>query len=148
MPLLLLATGSIKLRLDLRGFHQEHGRDYHDTFAPIAHVTIVWDLLVVSSVWQWSISQLDVKNAFLKGELHEEVSMQPSLWYFVPACMVCRLLGPGLSTSPLLSLMLALSQVTMTLSSLSTLLLVVACFFSSMLMTRSSPVMTLSSLTL
>jgi hypothetical protein len=47
-------------------FQQEHGRDYDETFAPVAHMTTVHTLLVVASVRAWSISQLDVKNVFLK----------------------------------------------------------------------------------
>ncbi|WVZ70679.1 LOW QUALITY PROTEIN: hypothetical protein U9M48_019322 [Paspalum notatum var. saurae] len=80
-----------KARLVARGFQQEHGRDYDETFAPVAHMTIVRALLVVASVREWSISQLDVKNAFLNGELREEVYMQPPPGYSVPEGMVCRL---------------------------------------------------------
>lgn len=74
-----------------RGFQQEQGRDYDETFAPVAHMTTVRTLLAVASVRHWSVSQLDVHNAFLNGELREEVYMQPPPRYSVPNGMVCRL---------------------------------------------------------
>jgi len=43
--------------------------DYEETFAPIAKITIIRTLITVVSIRQWHISQLDVKNAFLNGDL-------------------------------------------------------------------------------
>jgi hypothetical protein len=54
-------------------------------------MTTVRTLLVVAFVCRWSVSQLDVHNAFLNCELSEEVYMQPPPGYSVPDGMVCRL---------------------------------------------------------
>ncbi|KAK1645615.1 hypothetical protein QYE76_063420 [Lolium multiflorum] len=86
-----LALGILFLPLLVFVPSREHGRDYDETFAPVAHMTTVRTLLVVASVRRWSVSQLDVQNAFLNGELSEEVYMQPPPGYSVPDGMVCRL---------------------------------------------------------
>jgi hypothetical protein len=52
---------------------------------------IIRTLLVVASVRGWSISQLNVKNVFLNGELREDVYMCPPPGYSVPEGMVCHL---------------------------------------------------------
>jgi hypothetical protein len=54
-------------------------------------MTTVRTLFAVASIREWSISHLDVKNAFLNGELHEEVYMRPPPGYSIPEGMVCCL---------------------------------------------------------
>jgi hypothetical protein len=54
-------------------------------------MTTIHTLLVVASVREWSISQLDVKNFFLNGELREDVYIRPPHGYSVPEDMVCHL---------------------------------------------------------
>jgi len=88
------ADGSIeryKARLVARGFQQSYGRDYEETFAPVAHMTTIRAFIVVASNRSWTISQMDAKNAFLHGDLHEEVYMQPPPDVKVPPGYVCRL---------------------------------------------------------
>jgi hypothetical protein len=54
-------------------------------------MTTIHTLLVVSFIREWSISQLDLKNVFLNGELREDVYMRPPPGYSVPEGMVCHL---------------------------------------------------------
>ena len=64
-----------KARLVAKGFTQTYGIDYRKTFAPIAKLNIVHVLLSLTLNLEWPLYQLDVKNAFLNGELEEEVFM-------------------------------------------------------------------------
>ena len=65
-----------KARIVTRGFTQEYGIDYEETFAPVARLSSVMTLIVVSTARKWPLFQIDVKNVFLNGELSEEVYMK------------------------------------------------------------------------
>ena len=80
-----------KARLVAKGFTQEYGIDYEETFAPVAHISSVCAILAVAAASKWDLFQMDVKNAFLNGDLSEKVYMQPPPGLFVDFNKVCHL---------------------------------------------------------
>ena len=65
-----------KARLVARGFTQTFGVDYKEKFASVAKMNSVRVLLSVAVNRGWSLYQMDVKNAFLHGDLEKDVYMR------------------------------------------------------------------------
>ncbi|WVZ92208.1 hypothetical protein U9M48_038291 [Paspalum notatum var. saurae] len=93
-----------KARLVARGYSQTYGINYDETFAPVAKMSMVRTLVSCAANFGWPLYQLDVKNAFLHGDLQEEVHMEipPGLSIPEVAGKVCKLKKSlyGLKQSP------------------------------------------------
>lgn len=63
-------------KLIAKGYAQQYGVDYTEVFSPVARLDTVHVLLALAAQRGWEVYQLDVKSAFLHGELKEEVFVQ------------------------------------------------------------------------
>ena len=73
------ADGSIdkyKARLVAKGYSQQPGIDYDETFAPVAKFTSIRMLLALAAHYDFEVHQMDVRSAFLNGDLDVDIYMQ------------------------------------------------------------------------
>ena len=90
------ADGSVeryKARLVAKGFNQKEGIDYNETFAPVAKFCSIRALLALAAREDMEIHQMDVKTAFLNGDLDEDIYMKQPQGYVVDGKedYVCKL---------------------------------------------------------
>uniref|UniRef100_A0A2N9IVS8 Uncharacterized protein n=1 Tax=Fagus sylvatica TaxID=28930 RepID=A0A2N9IVS8_FAGSY len=78
------AIKSVFVRLVAKGFRQREGIDYFDTYAPVARITSIRMLIAFASIYKLVVHQMDVKTAFLNGDLDEEVYMDQPEGFVLP----------------------------------------------------------------
>ena len=82
-----------KARLVAKGFKKLEGLEFFDTFSLVTRITSIRLLVAMTAIFDLQIHQMDVKTAFLNGDLNEEIYMdQPEC--FVEAdqeSKVCKL---------------------------------------------------------
>ena len=65
-----------KVRLVCKGYSQQEGIDYEETYAPIDKIEAIRMFLTYAENTKFKVYQMDVKSAFLNGELEEEVYIE------------------------------------------------------------------------
>ena len=70
---------------------QVQGIDYNDTFAPVAKMDSIRLVFSIAASKQWEAHHMDVKSAFLHGDLEEEIYMKQPNGYIEDSSLVCKL---------------------------------------------------------
>ncbi|GJW84497.1 putative RNA-directed DNA polymerase [Tanacetum coccineum] len=70
-----LVQGTSLARLVAKGFTQNYGVDYEETFSPVADIKAIRILIAIAAYYDYEIWQMDVKTAFLNGRLNKDVYM-------------------------------------------------------------------------
>ena len=97
--------GRYKACLIAKGFSQIYGEDYNEVFSPVTHFETIQMLLAYVCRNDWEIKSLNVKTAFLYGQLDKEIYMEQPEGFKVP--------GSGNKVYHLLHVLYCLKQATL-----------------------------------
>ncbi|CAI7793933.1 unnamed protein product [Closterium sp. NIES-54] len=81
-----------KARWVVRGFDQEYGRDFTETFAPVTRHTSLRILLAIAASRRRPLRQIDVANAFLYAPVDAEIFVEQPHGFVDNPSLVCQLL--------------------------------------------------------
>ena len=94
-----------KAKLVIKGYEQKEGLDYFDTYSSVTRISSIRMLIAIAAIHNLEIHQMDVKTAFLNGDLDEEIYMEQPEGFVVlgQEKKVCRLVKSlyGLKKSPM-----------------------------------------------
>ncbi len=85
------SCGRYKARMVARGFSQEYGIDYLETYAPVSRLASIRMILSLAAKYKLHLQQMDVQTAFLYGDLEEEIYMESPEGLPVEPGQVCKL---------------------------------------------------------
>ena len=80
------SVNKLKARLVVKGYSQEYGVDFSNTFAPVARHDTIRLLVALAAKMGWKIHYLDVKSTFLNGVLEEDIYVEQPEGFQVPGC--------------------------------------------------------------
>jgi hypothetical protein len=78
-----------KARLVAKGFQHVHGIDYDETLTPLAKMDSIRLALAIPTTKGWKVHRMDVKNAFLHGDLSKEIYMEHPHGFMQDSSLVC-----------------------------------------------------------
>jgi hypothetical protein len=84
-------VASYKARYVARGYAQQPGVDFHETYAPVARIKTLRFILSLAAQLDLNLYQVDVASAYLHGELEEEIFMEQPEGFSKGRNLVCRL---------------------------------------------------------
>ena len=85
------SVSKYKARLVAKGFHQTAGVDYSETYSPVVKSSTVRVIMSLAVMQDWNVRQIDINNAFLNGDLTEDVYMQQTEGFVSEGGYICKL---------------------------------------------------------
>ena len=70
-------------RLVVKGYAQKQGIDYDELFSPVARIESIRILIAIAVQENWELHHLDVKTAFLNGEIKEDIYITQPEGFFI-----------------------------------------------------------------